>query len=155
MPPVKVPTTLATTETTASVLTWKEIETKVTGKPAPRPDEKNLWIDVDIDLTNEVALFRCSDEEHVLDHKPRSVTFRGDQDCLLTFSNQVVFGCEVVQLFAHKEKVLLVKDDVAKNVETCCAIYIMTAAFEGVAKATVTKKTEQPPVRRPPVIVVP
>jgi hypothetical protein len=154
MPPVESPTTLATAETAVSALTWKELETRITGKPAPRPDKKNLWIEIDIDLNNEIALFNCTDEEHVLDHKPRSVTFRADQDCLLVFSNQAVFGCEVVQLFAHKEKVLFVNNNVGKNVETLYAIDIMRAS-EGVAKATKMKKTEKIVVKRPPVIVVP
>ena len=154
MPPVESPT-LAMAETAVSGLTWKELEINVTGKPAPRPDKKNLLIKLDIDLTNAIALFHCKDEEHALDHKARSVTFRADQDCLLTFSNQAVFGCEAVQLFAQKDKVVFVKDDVGKNVQTICGVYIMTSALEGVVKTIETRKATQLVVRRPPVIVVP
>ena len=93
------------------------------------------------------------------DQKPRFVTFRADQDCLLAFTNPDVFGCEVAQLFAHKEKVLHVKDSFGKRskiaAETSCDVYTMTSGTENMAKAFEVIAGATPVPKRPPVIVVP
>jgi hypothetical protein len=154
MPTLESPSTVAMAETAVCALAWKMLTTKTTGNPAPRPDGKNLWIEIDIDLNQAIALFQCQDEEHVRDNSPRSVTFRADQDCLLTFTNQGVFNCGLVQLFAHQEKTLPVKDDGGKISETFYNVYTMTPAIEAVVKPTETMKIEET-AKRPPVIVVP
>jgi hypothetical protein len=153
MSPVESPTIAALAEPAIAPFIWKKLTTNVTGEPADR-DQRNLSIKFEIDVSNAVALFHSQDVEHVLDHKPRSVSFCADHDCILAFDNQLVFGCELVQLFANQKKVLPVKDDLTK-VETGCDVYIMTPAVKGVMKATGRKKAEGLGTRRPPVIVVP
>jgi hypothetical protein len=154
MPVAESTSAVPRVETTVSAPTWKKLTTRVTGKPAPKPDEKNLWIEIDIDLKNASALFHCQLEEHVGSHKQRKVTFRADQDCLLRFTNQVPFSRELVQLYAHTEQPLSVKDEIGsarKTVETFYDIYIMTTPTESVTKTAET----QPGPKKPPVIVVP
>lgn len=153
MSPVESPTIEAMAESAVTALAWKKLITNVTGEPAPRPDG-NLLIRIDIDLSHATALLHCQDMEHVRDHKPRWITFCADQDCLLAFSNQAVFGCEVTQLLARIEKVLPVQDDL-KNCETDCDVYTMTSAVKTVVKATGRESVVHPISRRPPVIVVP
>ena len=151
MSPVDSPTMEAMAQSAISALAWKRLTTKLTGTPA-ETDKKNLLIKIHIDVTNAFALFHCQDVEHVLDHKPRSVVFCADQDCILAFDNPVVFGCELVQLFANQKKVLPVKDDL-KKADTGCDVSIMTPVVKGVMQITATKKDLS--AKRPPVIVVP
>jgi hypothetical protein len=157
MSPVELPATLAKAGTAISAFTWKKLTTKTTGKPAPTTPDGNLWIDIDV--SNENAVFHCRDEERVRDQKPRFVSFRADQDCLLGFTNPAVFGYEVVQLFAHNEKILQVLDGLGKHrkivSETSCEVYTMTSAREPTAKMFEIKAAGVPVAKRPPVIVVP
>ena len=156
MPIAESTVTAPMVETTVPVPTWKRLATTVTGKPAPKPDGKNLWIEIDIDLKKGTALFHCQDEEHAGSHQQRRVTFRADQDCLLTFNNQAVFDRKLAQMFAHKEVPLSIGDDLGhppKIVETDYIVYTMTLATENVGTTAETKKEVDP--KNPPKIVVP
>lgn len=79
---------------------------------APRPDGKNLWVDIDVNLTQLTALFHCCTQEHVGDHSKRTVTFRADHDCVLQFTKRSVFNLDWVQLTAYNEVILGVADAV-------------------------------------------
>jgi hypothetical protein len=103
-----------------------KLEIVFTNKPVPKPDGKNLWIDIDVNLTKLTALFHCQVPEHVGIHKKRKVTYRADHDCVLRFTNPAVFNREWIQLIAYKEVALDVKDE-AVNVETAYEIYTGTA----------------------------
>lgn len=90
--------------------TLTKLEVIFTNKPAPRPDGKNLWIDIDVNLTKLTALFHCQAPEHVGGHSERKVTYRADHDCVLGFTGRALFNRDYVQLIAHKEMVLPVAD---------------------------------------------
>jgi hypothetical protein len=121
----------------------------LTDDAAPRPDGKNLRIEIDIDLTKLTALFHCHDVESVGKHKARKVTFRANHDCLIRFSNPAVFNLESVQLTANRDKVLTVKDQ-TKNETTFYEVYVGT----GIGSATESLR-QTPYVLGGPHIVVP
>jgi len=100
-----------------SAPTLTKLEVIFTNQPAPRPDGKNLWIDVDVNLKKLTALFHCQPTEHVGSHSKRTVTYRADHDCVLRFSDRVVFDRDSVQLIANKEIALSVADGI-NNVQT-------------------------------------
>jgi hypothetical protein len=118
-------------------------------RPAPRPDGKNLWIDIDINPTKSTALIHSQQEETVGTHKARKVTFRADYDCVIVFSNEAVFGMKSVPLSAYEQTVLEIRDTIAKT-ETF---------FEIFTGATLAEATETMPqemiARNGPKIVVP
>lgn len=99
-------------------------------------------------------MFHCQNEEHVRDHRPRWVTFRADQDCVLTFSDVTVFNRKTAQLSANMDTVLPVNENpgTLSESETLHDLYSMTPEREGVVK---TQKTATALSLRPPVIVVP
>lgn len=118
-------------------------------RPAPRPDGKNLWIDIDINPTKSTALIHSQDEESVGKHKARKVTFRADYDCVIVFSNEAVFGVKSVPLSAYEQTVLEIKDTASK-IETFFDI------FTGTTLADVTEAMQQEVLPRSgPKIVVP
>ena len=118
-------------------------------RPAPRPDGKNLWIDIDINPTKSTALIHSQQEESVGTHKARKVTFRADYDCLIVFSNEAVFGVKSVPLSAYEQTALEIKDTVSKT-ETFFDIFTGTT----LADATEVMQQEVLP-RNGPKIVVP
>jgi hypothetical protein len=81
--------------------------TTTTGNPAPRPDGKNLLIQIDV----HTATFHCQDVEYVGSQNPRKVTFRADAPCVLLFYNSEVFGkAEVPLAKGDKDLPVLSKD---------------------------------------------
>jgi hypothetical protein len=70
-------------------ITLTKLAEVVVNRPAPKPDGKNLWIDIDINLIKSTALIHSQQSESVGAHKKRTVTFRADHDCLLKFSNSL------------------------------------------------------------------
>jgi hypothetical protein len=126
--------------------TLTKLEVIFTNRPAERPDGKNLWIDIDVNLTKLTALFHCQPPEHVGVHSPRKVTYRVDHDCVLRFTDRAVFNSDCVQMIAYKEKVLPVTD--VNNVQTN---YEMWSGTGNVTEVTTT--LSQP--RTNPHIVVP
>ena len=102
----------------------------IDNQPAPKPDGKNLWIDIDVNLSKLTALVHSQMREAVGTHKRRKVTFRADHDCVLVFSNKAVFDVESVQLIAYKEVTLQIKDATTK-VETFYEIYIGATLMQG------------------------
>jgi hypothetical protein len=103
-----------------------KLEIIFSNRPVPKPDGKNIWIDIDINLAKLTALFHCQHPEHVGNHKKRMVTYRADHDCVLRFTKPEVFNMEWVQLIAYKDVVLRVNDETA-NAETSYEIYTGTA----------------------------
>lgn len=96
--PVSVPTTA------------NKLKIVFSGRPAPNPDGRNLWIDIDINLGKCTALFHSQAKESVGTHKKRAVTFRADQDCRLSFSDDRVFNRKSVNLTKHEQQTLNVDD---------------------------------------------
>ena len=70
-----------------------------TNVPAPRPDGKNLWINIDVGTVT----FHCQEDEHVGPHKNRYVRFQPDEHCWVIFSDETVFGKKQAELFSSKE----------------------------------------------------
>ena len=99
---------------TASTSTATQLQIIFTGKPAPTPDGLNLWIDIDLNLTKFTALFHCQEKEVVGTNPNRNVTYRADHDCRLTFSSDKVFDKPHVDLNAHEEKSLGIRDGTSK-----------------------------------------
>lgn len=97
----------------------------VVNRPAPTPDGKNLWIDIDINMSKLTALIHSKQEESAGTYKKRTVTFRADHDCLLKFSNPAVFNMESIPLSKNKQTVLKVKDETRK-VDTFYEVYVET-----------------------------
>lgn len=112
-------------------ITATKLSKIVVNRPAPKPDGKNLWIDIDINPSKSTALIHSQDRELVGTHKQRTVTFRADYDCLLVFSKEDVFDRKSVHLIAHKDEVLHVKDSTSK-METFYDIFIGAFLTEGV-----------------------
>jgi hypothetical protein len=120
-----------------STITVIKLSEIVVNRPAPRPDGKNLWIDIDINLTKSTALIHSQQEESVGMHKQRTVTFRADHDCWLKFSNPTVFNkgskpLGSIQLIAYTQTPLDVKDETT-NVGTFYEVYVGTE-IEGAAE---------------------
>ena len=120
----------------------------VVDRPAPKPDGKNLWIDIDVNLIKSTALIHSQEEESVGTHKQRTVTFRADHDCTLAFSNKKVFDRASVPLTAYTQVILPVKDTTT-NVETFYDIYIGTSLVEGAA----TRQNDLLPNNGPHIVV--
>jgi hypothetical protein len=121
------PTLGGETMSTITVIKLSEI---VVNRPAPKPDGKNLWIDIDINLSKSTALIHSQQEESVGTHKQRTVTFRADHDCLLKFGNPTMFhkeGTSVgsISLIAYTQTALQVRDETAK-VDTFYEVYVGT-----------------------------
>lgn len=114
---------------TTTVIKLSEI---VVNRPAPKPDGKNLWIDIDINLSKSTALIHSQQEESVGMHKQRTVTFRADHDCLLKFSKPAVFNMKSIPLIAYRQTALEVKDEATK-VDTFYEVYVGTE-IEGAAE---------------------
>lgn len=106
-------------DVTSTPSTLKKLESKVTGTPAPKP-KKNLWIEIKIGANS--AEFDCLETEHTGSHKKRTVTFHANEDCVLQFSNDAVFGRASIQLRAGKSETLAVADGI--QAETEYAVYI-------------------------------
>lgn len=106
-------------------ITLTKLAEIVVNRPAPKPDGKNLWIDIDINMSKLTALIHSREEESVGTGTQRSVTFRADHDCLLKFSNLAVFNVASVPLIKNKQTVLKVKDDTTK-VDTFYEVYAGT-----------------------------
>ena len=104
--------------TTATLTKLTEI---LVQRDAPRPDGKNLWIDIDINGSKSTALMHCQAEEHVGAHTPRMVTFRADQDCVLFFSNPAFFGRDFEPLKAYAQDTLQV---ITSKGDTSYDVYI-------------------------------
>lgn len=121
--------------------------------PAPKPDGLNLWIDIDLNLTKSTALFHCQEKEVVGTNPNRKVTYRADHDCRLTFTSEAVFNKPYVDLKAHKEKSLDIRNDTSK-VEANYVIGPMgvTTVIAPEAEGSVTALTA---ARSGPHIVVP
>jgi len=108
-----------------STITLIKLAEIVVNRPAPRPDGKNLWIDIDVNLSKSTALIHSQEAESVGTGRQRMVTFRADHDCLMRFSNPAVFNLGSIPLNANKQTVLPVKDEIAK-VETFYDVYVGT-----------------------------
>ena len=120
-----------------STITFIKLSEIVVNRPAPKPDGKNLWIDIDINLSKSTALIHSQQEESVGMHKQRTVTFRADHDCMLKFSNPVVFNkgpipVGSIPLIAYTQTVLEVRDEI-RQVETSYEVYAGTE-IEGAAE---------------------
>jgi len=113
-----------------TAITVTQLTEIVVDRPAPKPDGKNLWIDIDVNLIKYTALIHSQEEESVGTHKQRTVTFRADHDCMLSFSNKKVFDRDSVPLTAYTQVILPVKDTTTK-VETFYDIYMGTSLVEG------------------------
>jgi hypothetical protein len=110
-------------------------------RPAPKPDGKNLWIDIDVNLSKSTALIHSEEKELVGTHKQRTVTFRADHDCLLRFSNPAVFNMKSIALTAYSQTVLPLKDE-TKKVDTSYEVYVGTesgSAMESFSEGVVVK----------------
>lgn len=86
---------MATFDSTATL----PLKTGTTNVPAPRPDGKNLLINIDVGT----ATYHCQPVEHVGTHKNRYVGFQPDEHCWVIFTNEAVFGKKQVELFPNKE----------------------------------------------------
>jgi hypothetical protein len=117
---------------TMSTITVIKLSEIVVNRPAPKPDGRNLWIDIDINLSKSTALIHSQQEESVGTHKQRTVTFRADHDCLLKFSNPAVFNKGSIPLIAYRQTALEVRDE-TKQVETFYEVYVGTE-IEGAAE---------------------
>ena len=106
-------------------ITLTKLAEIVVNRPAPKPDGKNLWIDIDINMSKLTVLIHSREEESVGTHKQRSVTFRADHECLLKFNNSAVFNLASVPLIKNKQTVLQVADD-ATTVDTFYEVYAGT-----------------------------
>ena len=120
-----------------STITVIKLSEIVVNRPAPKPDGKNLWIDIDINLSKSTALIHSQQEESVGLHKQRTVTFRADHDCSLKFSNPAVFNkgpmpVGSIPLIAYTQTSLEVKDETTK-VDTFYEVYVGTE-IEGAAE---------------------
>ncbi len=115
-----------------STITVIKLSEIVVNRPAPKPDGKNLWIDIDINLGKSTALIHSRQEESVGLHKQRTVTFRADHDCLLKFSNPTVFNKGSIPLIAYRQTSLEVRDEI-RQVETSYEVYVGTE-IEGAAE---------------------
>jgi hypothetical protein len=81
--------------------------TTTTGKPAPKPNGKDLLIKIDV----HTATFHCQDVEHAGPQNPRHVTFQPDAPCVLLFTNSEVFGkAEAPLIKGDNELPVLSKD---------------------------------------------
>lgn len=130
-------------------ITLTKLAEIVVNRPAPKPDGKNLWIDIDINLIKSTALIHSQQEESVGTHKQRTVTFRADHDCMLKFSNPAVFNLLSVPLSANKQTVLKVRDE-TKKVDTFYEVYAGTEIGSAVESFTAI-----PVAKGGPHIVVP
>ncbi|MBZ5683661.1 MAG: hypothetical protein LAP86_01385 [Acidobacteriia bacterium] len=108
-----------------STITLIKLSEIVVNRPAPKPDGKNLWIDIDINLSKSTALIHSQQEESVGTHKQRTVTFRADHDCSLRFSNPAVFNRGSISLIAYRQTALEVRDEI-RQVETSYEVYVGT-----------------------------
>ena len=115
-----------------STITVIKLSEILVNRPAPKPDGKNLWIDIDINLSKSTALIHSQPEESVGMHKQRTVTFRADHDCWLKFNNPAVFNVGSIPLIAYRQTALEVSDQ-AKQVETSYEVYVGTE-IEGAAE---------------------
>jgi hypothetical protein len=122
-------------------------------RPAPRPDGKNLWIDIDVNLSKWTALVHSCEEESAGAHKERTVTFRADHDCHLRFTNRDVFGRESVKLIAYTQVILPIKDT-ATHVTTFYEIHISASGAQSELEPEVIQQNVAT-VRGGPHIVVP
>jgi hypothetical protein len=124
-----------------------ELETTVTKHSAPRPDEKNLFIDIKVDLAKRTASLDCKPPERAGGHKQRKVTFRADKDCELYFDNAAVFNKTWVKLTGGKEEPLNIDDHTGTptSVGTDCSVW----------KCDVIPAKVAPTEKGPPKIVVP
>ena len=101
------------------------LNTVITGKPAPRHDQKNLLIMIYIGQGD--AIFHCQAEENVGTHKMRHVRFQANVDCRLNFNNSKVFGVPYADLKAGVPKDLEVTDT-THAVETAYSVTVGVAA---------------------------
>jgi len=131
---------------TAPPVNGKELIIEITNIPAPRPDGKNLLIEIDVGP--DKAVVHCQDPERVGTDKQRKVFFRASDHCWVIFTNQSVFTEANLEL-TKGDKVPAHVSDPTHDVGT--DYKIVTKKTTNVAKMENTVQNS----RRGPVIVVP
>ena len=95
------------------------IQSRVTGRPAPKP--QNLWIEVKVDPNGD-ATFDTQMEERIGQGILRHVILRANADCTIVFTNPTLFGLTTdnVHLQEGIPRVLVIGDHVGidHSVET-------------------------------------
>ncbi len=125
--------------------TITQYATDTTGKPAPTPDGKNLFLRIEV--RNDKAIINCRDVEHAGKHRNRKVVFHADKSCNLHFSNPNVFTPQPQvpeKLTAGTETPFFIDDSVGTNRET---MTVCSVSIQGTEPATLHDS--------PPRIVVP
>ena len=137
--------TATDTVATPTQVTYKTLAANVV--QAPRDKNNEAMIDIRLDQVSRQATCACLGIEHVGTHKQRKVGFTASDDCILHFTDKVVFGRESIDLFKGKSKWLPVDDSI---INATTSYYVTTDKA-----VTADLSTTQPTIMVPPQIVVP